>query len=176
MNELDDTIAARLGAILRLNETLNVFDDAPEKVDDLPAAIVAEINGATNRAAYAGLKEASITARVLVLIALRGKVGLPKASTMMRPWVGRVLGLLWTHDELAHDDAAEPIGEIESIAWREGNIQYGGVDFMGIEFTIELRVDWQMYYSSGPVGVLPSDNVLVLNTEMLMLNGQFMTP
>jgi hypothetical protein len=156
VNELDDTIAARLGAILRLDGTLNVFDDAPEKVDDVPAAIVAEISGSTSGAAYAGLKEASLTARVLVLVALRGKVGLPKASTLNRPWVGRVLGLLWTHDELAHDVQATPIGQIETIAWREGNIQYGGVDFMGIEFTIEMRVDWQMVYGSGPVGTLPA--------------------
>ncbi len=156
MNELDDTISQRLGDILRLDVALKVFDDAPESVDDVPAAIVGEITGDTSSAAYRGLKEASMTVRVLLLVAQRGRAGLPKASTLMRPWVGRVLGLLWTHDELAPTDEGESIGEIQAIGWREGNIQFGGVDFIGAEFTIEMRVDWQMYYGNGPVGTLPA--------------------
>jgi hypothetical protein len=156
MNELDDTIAARLGAILRLDVALKVHDDAPEKVDDVPAAIVGEITGATSRAAYAGLHEALVTARVLVLVTFRGKTGLPKASTITRPWVGRVLGLLWTHDELTPEANADPIGEIKTIEWKEGYLQYGGAEFVGIEFTIEMRTDWQMIYGSGPVGTLPA--------------------
>jgi hypothetical protein len=156
VNELDDTIAQRLGAILRLDTALKVWDDTPESVDDVPAAIVGEISGSMSSAAYRGLKEATVTARVIVLVALRGRAGLPKASTLTRPWVGRVLGLLWTHDELSPSDEMEPIGEIQSIDWKEGNINFGGVDFIGAEFTVEMRVDWQMYFGSGPVGTLPA--------------------
>ena len=156
MNELDATISQRLGAILRIDTALNVHDDAPESVDDVPAAIVGEISGSTSSAAFRGLKEATITVRVILLVALRGKEGLPIASTLTRPWAGRVLGLLWTHDELSPTDEVEPIGEIQSIAWKEGNINFGGVDFIGAEFTVEMRIDWQMYYGSGPVGTLPA--------------------
>lgn len=155
MNELDDTIAARLGAILRLSADLNVHEAPPESVDDLPAAIVAEINGDMSGAAYNGLHEATLTVRVLLLVKLRGREGLPKAFTDTRLWAGRLLGLLWTHDELSDTDAAEPIAQITNIKWREAKITYGGVDFSGIEFNIEMRVDWQMYYGSGPVGTLP---------------------
>jgi hypothetical protein len=156
MNELDDTIAQRLGDILRLDTALKVWNDAPESVDDVPAAIVGEISGTTSSAAYRGLKEATLTVRLILLVAQRGRAGLPKASTLTRPWIGRVLGLLWTHDELSPADEIEPIGEIQTIEWREGNINFGGVDFIGAEFTLTLRVDWQMYYGNGPVGTLPS--------------------
>lgn len=156
MNALDDTLAARLADILRLSADLKVYEDPPESVDDLPAAIVAEMNGDMSDAAYNGLKEVTLTARVLFLGALRGREGLPKSFNLTRLWAGRVLGLLWTHDELAAADTAESIAQITNVKWHEGKVVYGGVDFTGIEFNIEMRVDWQMYYGSGPVGTLPN--------------------
>jgi len=140
---------------MREDATWHVFSAPPESVDDVPAFIVAEINGDMSRAAYNGLHEATVGVRCLALIALRGREGLPEAFTRTRLYAGRVLGALWTHDELA-SEGETPIGEIKSIRWREAKVTYGGIDYSGIEFTIDLRLDWQMYYGSGPVGTLPA--------------------
>lgn len=155
MNELDDSIAARIARIFRLDSAWNVHEDPPESVDDLPAVIVAEINGDMSSGAYAGLKDTNVTVRLLVLVALRGREGLSKAFSATRPYVNRVLGLLWTHDELSAEGETG-IAEIKTIRWKEGKVTYGGVDFSGIEVNVDLRVDWQMYFGSGPVGTLPA--------------------
>lgn len=154
MNELDDSIAERIATIFRQDATWHVFAEPPESVDDVPAFIVAEINGDMSGAAFAGMKEATVTARCLALIALRGRDGLSASFAKTRLYASKVLGLLWTHDELASDGESS-IAEIKSIRWREGKIAWGGQDYSGIEFNIDMRVDWQMYYGSGPVGTLP---------------------
>lgn len=155
MNELDDTLAAQLAKIFSLDLELHAHANPPESVDDLPAVLVMELTGDMDGAAYNGLHDATVTARVLLLAALRGREGLPKAFMLTRPLVGRLVGLLWTHDELAAADNETSIAQITHVRWREAKIEYGGMDFSGAEFNIEMRVDWQMYYGSGPVGTLP---------------------
>ncbi len=158
MNQFDDVIAEALASILRLELDLtgHVHASPPESVDDLPAAIIVETDGDTQRSAYAGQWEATITARLLVLLALRGKDGVEKAVTKARPWVGKILLLFSTHDELAAANDSDVLGEIKAMRWKVRNINYAGVDFSGIEFFVEMRVDWQMCYGSGPVGTLPA--------------------
>lgn len=155
MNELDDVLARRLAAIFALDLEIYAHANPPESVDDLPAALVMEFSGDMSKAGYRGLHEATMTARVLLLAALRGREGLPIAMGRTRALVGRAVSLLWTHDELAATTGDDPIAEITQVQWREAKIEYAGVDFSGAEITVQMRVDWQMVYGSGPVGTAP---------------------
>lgn len=158
MNEFDDVIALSVAEILGLEPDLlgHVHAAPPEKVDDLPAAIVAETDGDTQRDAYRGGWEATLTVRILLLAKLRGKEGIEAALRSARPWAKKLLLLFAAHDELTPDEADEPLGEIKTIRWKLRNITYAGTDYAGIELFLTVRVDWQIWVNSGPVGTIPT--------------------
>lgn len=142
---MTDRIADAIKRILELDSGIKrVFSDPPESVSAYPTAIVLEVNGESSRSAFGGLWEATIKARVWILVAPRQH--LPHAIRMSRPWVSKVLRLFQERDELAPTDVDEPIGEVIGLEWKEGNLEYAGIQHSGIELTVTARVDQQVVY------------------------------
>lgn len=152
---MDDVLAAALARIFEQDEDLarQVFENPPESIADLPAVVMVDSQGDTGRAGYGVLWEAVVTMRVLLLAAARGRNSLAEEVRPARPWVGRVLNLLAAHDELViADDSVEEVGEIQRMRWKMAEIGYGGMMYVGVEFEIDVRVDWQVIADCGRVG------------------------
>ena len=159
----EGTIAALTGGDIVDGQTLAVtytyaavYRDPPESLPDTPSAVVLETEGTAQRAAYQGLFESLITARVIVYAAPR--VHLPEAIRAARPWAQRVLYLLATHSELTVSGADEPLGEFQQATWVVGQSEYAKTGYASVEVRATYRVDWQVYMTcSGIDTTTPPD-------------------
>jgi hypothetical protein len=139
---MSEIIADAIARTLRLDEDIaHVFADPPEGVHDFPTAIVLETSGDTNRAGYRGLWEIESETRVWLLVETRRD--LEPNVNVTRPWEFRLLNLFAENDTF-RDEEGTIFGEITRLRFRTGQLTYGDINHLGVELTINARVDIQV--------------------------------
>ena len=136
---MSEIVAEAIARTLRLDAGLHkVHADPPEGVHDFPTALVLETSGFVARGGLRGLWEATITARVWVLMATRRDLASNVNAT--RPWGLRLVRLFAKYDELL-TEADVAFGEIEHIEYSCLELTYAKMRHVGIEVLITARVD-----------------------------------